>query len=213
MSVILYSYFRSSCSWRIRIALNLKNIAYEYRAVNLLKDEQYSEEHLQRNAIGSVPVLFIDNVHLAQSVAIMEYLEETRPVGHKLLPTDPKKRHKVRQLTEMIASDIQPIQNLRVLKKHGLEHRKEWGSWIVNLGFKALEKEMQHCAGKYCVGDEVTMADVCLVPQYYNAKRFDVDLTQYPLISRVVMALEDLPAFQQAHPQLQPDCPPEERIP
>lgn len=202
---ILYSYFRSSCSWRVRIALAHKGVDYEYRAINLLKQEQVSDEYKKLNPIGQVPVLIVDENTLTQSISILEYLEEAFP-QKPLLPKDLFKRAKVREVCEIIGSGIQPLQNLSVLQKIG-ETKMEWGHFYIQKGFVALEQVLANSAGKYCVGDEVTIADCCLVPQVYNANRFKVDMAAFPVISRVHDALMSLDAFKAAHPSQQPDCP------
>nr|KAF6500277.1 glutathione S-transferase zeta 1 [Molossus molossus] len=195
---ILYSYFRSSCSWRVRIALALKSIDYETVPVNLIKDggQQFSKEFLALNPM--------------KQLAIIEYLEETRPTP-RLLPPDPKKKVLVRMISDLIASGIQPVQNLSVLKQVGQENQLTWAQKAITSGFHALEQILQSTAGKYCVGDEVSMADLCLVPQVANAERFKVDLTPYPTISRINKSLLALEAFQVSHPCRQPDTPPELR--
>ncbi|KAK8397951.1 hypothetical protein O3P69_003691 [Scylla paramamosain] len=175
---ILYSYFRSSCSWRVRIVLAHKSIDYEYRPIHLLKKEQ---------------------------ISIMEYLEETYP-QNPLLPKEPLLRAKVREICEVIGSGIQPLQNLSVLQKIG-DEKMEWGHYYINKGFFALEQLLAGCAGKYSVGDQVTLADCCLVPQVYNANRFKVDMSQFPIISRIHEALNSVEAFKAAQPSNQPDCP------
>uniref|UniRef100_A0A8C3YU01 maleylacetoacetate isomerase n=1 Tax=Catagonus wagneri TaxID=51154 RepID=A0A8C3YU01_9CETA len=182
---ILYSYFRSSCSWRVRIALALKNIDYEMITINLIKDG-------------------------GQQLAIIEYLEETRPTP-RLLPQDPKKRAHVRMISDLIASGIQPLQNLSVLNQVGQENQLTWAQQVIASGFNALEQVLQSTAGKCCVGDEVSMADLCLVPQVANADRYKVDLSPYPTISRINKSLLALEAFQVSHPSRQPDTPPELR--
>ncbi|XP_023958192.2 maleylacetoacetate isomerase isoform X2 [Chrysemys picta bellii] len=181
---VLYSYFRSSCSWRVRIALALKGIAYDQEPVNLLKDG-------------------------GQQLAIIQYLEETRP-NPRLLPQDLKKRAQARMISDHIVSGIQPLQNLTFLKQVGGE-KLEWAQRYITCGFKALERILQHTAGRYCIGDEVSMADLCLVPQVYNAERFKVDLAPYPTITRINKALLELEAFQVSHPCRQPDTPAELR--
>uniref|UniRef100_A0A6I8NQG6 maleylacetoacetate isomerase n=1 Tax=Ornithorhynchus anatinus TaxID=9258 RepID=A0A6I8NQG6_ORNAN len=182
---ILYSYFRSSCSWRVRIALALKGITYETIPVNLIKDG-------------------------GQQLAIIEYLEETRP-SPSILPRDPKKRASVRMISNVIAAGIQPLQNLSVLKQVEQEKQLAWAQQCICQGFKALEQILQGTAGKYCMGDEVSMADLCLVPQVANAERFKVNLAPYPTIKRINEALLNLEAFQVTHPCRQPDTPPELR--
>ncbi|XP_064106117.1 maleylacetoacetate isomerase-like isoform X1 [Macrobrachium nipponense] len=203
---VLYSYFRSSCSWRVRIVLAHKGVEYETRAVNLLKKEQVSDEFKKSNPMGQVPALFINNQTLTQSISIMEYLEEVYP-QQPLLPKDPILRAKVREICEIIGSGIQPLQNLSVLQKIGDEKKMEWAQFHINKGFVALEQVLARSSGKYCVGDQVSLADCCLVPQVYNANRFKVDMSAFPTISRIHDALTSLEAFQAAHPSKQPDCP------
>uniref|UniRef100_A0A7N4PMS4 maleylacetoacetate isomerase n=1 Tax=Sarcophilus harrisii TaxID=9305 RepID=A0A7N4PMS4_SARHA len=181
---VLYSYFRSSCSWRVRIALALKGIDYDILPISLIKDG-------------------------GQQLAIIEYLEETRPTPVRLLPQDPKKRAHVRMISDLIASGIQPLQNLSVLKKVGQETQLAWAQAVINSGFGALEHVLQSTAGKYCVGNEISMADLCLVPQVANAERFKVDLSSYPTINRINKTLLTMEAFQVSHPSRQPDTPPE----
>ncbi|XP_008118219.1 maleylacetoacetate isomerase isoform X2 [Anolis carolinensis] len=204
---LLYTYFRSSCTWRVRIALALKGIAYDPAPVNLVKDggQQLSPEFQAVNPMKQVPALKIDGVTLSQSLAIIEYLEETRP-NPRILPQDPKKRAQVRMISEHIASGIQPLQNLSVLQQMG-DKKVDWAQRSISSGFEALERILQETAGRYCVGDEVTMADLCLVPQVYNADRYQVDLTPYPTIRRINKALLELEAFQTSHPSRQPDTP------
>lgn len=193
----------------MRIALALKGIAYDQIPVNLVKDggQQLSPEFQAVNPMRQVPALKIDGVILSQSLAIIEYLEETRP-HTRLLPQDSKKRAQVRMISDHIASGIQPLQNLEVLQQIG-EKKLEWAQHCISRGFKALEQILQETAGRYCVGDEVTMADLCLVPQVYNANRFKVDLTPYPTISRINKTLLEIEAFQTSHPSQQPDTPPD----
>ncbi|XP_009673944.1 maleylacetoacetate isomerase isoform X3 [Struthio camelus] len=208
---ILYSYFRSSCSWRVRIALALKRIAYDQVPVNLLKDggQQFSAEFKALNPMQQVPALKIDGITLSQSLAIIHYLEDTRP-NPRLLPQDAKKRAQVRMISDHIVSGIQPLQNLSILQQIG-EKKMEWAQRYITSGFQALEQILQHTAGRYCVGDEVSMADLCLVPQVFNAERYKVDLAPYPTITRINKALLELEAFKVSHPSRQPDTPAELR--
>ncbi|PVD25654.1 hypothetical protein C0Q70_13313 [Pomacea canaliculata] len=213
---VLYSYWRSSCAWRVRIALALKGVDYEYMAVNLIKDggEQLKEDYKEKNPMSQVPAIFIDGITLSQSVShicflLIEYLEETRP-DPPLLPKDPKERAKVRMLAEVINSGIQPLQNLKVLKALG-EKKEEWARTVISDGFSALEKMLQGTAGRYCVGNEVTVADIFLVPQVYNANRFGVDISKYPTINKIKDALVALPAFVAADAARQPDTPEDQR--
>ncbi|XP_064624073.1 probable maleylacetoacetate isomerase 2 [Lineus longissimus] len=203
---LLYSYFRSSCSWRVRIALALKGIEYETKALHLVKGDQRSDDYKEVNPIGQVPSLVIDGHTLTQSLAILEYLEETRP-DVPILPKDPAKRAEARAIAELIGSGIQPIQNLSVLQYVGDEKKMEWAKHWIDRGFQALEKMLAKTAGKYCSGDDLTVADLCLVPQVYNANRFKVDMSKFPVILRVHAELEQLEAFKAAHPSRQPDCP------
>lgn len=207
---VLYSYFRSSCSWRVRIALAMKGIDYEYKAVNLLKNEQSDEDYKKQcNPQGSVPSFEINGHKMSQSLSILEYLDEVYP-DNPLLPKDcPMKRADVRRLSLLIAADIQPVQNLRVLKKvvELNSDKMEWGKWAIDCGFVALERSLESTHGKYCYGDQVTMVDLCLVPQVYNANRFKVDMSKFPIITKIHEELVKLPAFEAAHPTKQPDCP------
>ncbi|GAM24453.1 hypothetical protein SAMD00019534_076280, partial [Acytostelium subglobosum LB1] len=210
-TTVLYSYWRSSCSWRVRVALAFKKEKYEYKAIHLIKDggQQTTEEYNQLNSMRVVPTLVIDGHVLGQSLAMLEYLEETRPEP-ALLPTKPAERAIVRQMMQIIGSDIQPLQNLKVLNKlaqmTGDESKKaEWAkTWIAN-GFNGLEALLVKHSGKYCVGDQITFADLCIPAQVFNAHRFNVDMSAYPNIARVNNTLSELPEFQAAHPSQQPD--------
>ncbi|KAF0699410.1 Aste57867_10018 [Aphanomyces stellatus] len=209
----LHSYWRSSCSWRVRIALALKNIHYDYVPVNLLKGEQVGDEFAAVNPNKRVPTLEIDGHILNQSGAIIEYLDETHP-SPALLPKDAFARAQVRNLCGIIGCDIQPVQNLAVLKRAALklpesEHAGEkaaWGREWIERGFDVLEEELQKTAGTYCFGDIITMADLYLDPQVYNANRFKVDMAKYPTIARIQATLAAHPAFVAAHPSKQPDA-------
>ncbi|XP_041467786.1 maleylacetoacetate isomerase-like [Lytechinus variegatus] len=203
---VLHSYFRSSCSWRVRTALALKGIDYEYKAVNLLKSEQLSDAYRTINPLGQVPALEIDGVMMTQSLPIIEYLEETRPTC-SLFPSDPIKRFMTRQVAEMINAGIQPLQNLSMIKFIGADRKMELGNTFITKGFEALEKTLENTSGKYCIGDEVTVADLFLAPQVYNALRFNVNMATFPIISRINDALAELDAFKVSHPSKQPDCP------
>ncbi|XP_044520892.1 maleylacetoacetate isomerase isoform X1 [Gracilinanus agilis] len=210
---ILYSYFRSSCSWRVRIALALKGIDYDIVPINLIKDggQQFTKEFESLNPMKQVPTLKIDGITITQSLAIIEYLEETRPTAPRLLPLDPKERASVRMISDLIASGIQPLQNLSILKKVGQETQLAWAQAVISSGFRALESVLQNTAGKYCLGNEISMADLCLVPQVANAERYKVDLSPYPTVMRIYKTLLTMEAFQVSHPSRQPDTPPELR--
>lgn len=210
---VLYSYFRSSCSWRVRIALALKGIDYETKPVHLLQDggEQNTDSYRELNPQCEVPTLEIDGQTMTQSMSIIEYLDETRGPPYLLPQGDPVKKQKVRAISQAIACGIQPVQNLRVLQYVGGEKKAEWGHHWIERGFKGLEQLLQGTAGRYCIGDEITMADAVLVPQVYNANRFKVDMSAFPTISRINAALLEVEAFKVASPSEQPDCPPELR--
>lgn len=210
----LYTYFRSSAAYRVRIALNLKGLKADYRYVHLVKDggEQHRPEYLAVNPQGLVPTL-VDNGHvLTQSLAIIEYLEETHPEP-PLLPKDALGRARVRALALVVACDIHPLNNSRMLKY--LEHelgadqatRDTWyRHWVVE-GFKALEKLLDNPAtGKFCHGDQPTLADICLVPQVFNAKRFKIDLSPFPTIERINDHCLTLKPFADAAPEKQKDA-------
>ncbi|RIB10451.1 glutathione S-transferase [Gigaspora rosea] len=212
---ILHSYFRSSCSWRVRTCLNWKGIDYEYCPVNLLERAQKKEEYSETNP-KVVPALKTDGILLSQSVAILEYLEETQP-EKPLLPKDPYKRALVRSIVQAIASDIQPliqplhyIKSLQYLESIG-GNKNEYIIYCITHGFEGIEGQLAKTSGKYCVGDEITLADVCLLPQVYDTNRFGIDMTKFPLIQRITNDLSELDAFKKAHPQNQIDCPAEEK--
>lgn len=208
----LYSYFRSSCSFRVRIALNLKGLEYEYVPVNLLKREQFGAEFLKVNPINYVPVLADGDFVISDSFAILMYLEEKYPQHHPLLPSDLRKRAINYQAANIVSSSIQPLQNLYVLKfieeKVGPHEPLTWVQYHIGRGFSALEKVLADHAGKYATGDEVCLADVFLAPQIYAAvKRFNMDMSQYPILSKLHEAYGEIPAFQDAMPEKQPDAP------
>eukprot|EP00794_Sanderia_malayensis_P020374 gene20374-22383_t len=186
----------------------MKGIDYEYKAVHLVKGEQLADNYKEINPQSLIPTLLIDDHKLTQSMSIIEYLDETRS-NVPLLPKDPFKRSQARTLALIIGADIQPVQNLRVLKAVGDEKKMEWGKSVVENGFEALEQSLKETAGKYSIGDEVTLPDLFLVPQVYNANRFKVDMSRFPIISRIENELAKLEAFQKAHPSRQPDCPEE----
>ncbi|OQV22846.1 Maleylacetoacetate isomerase [Hypsibius exemplaris] len=204
----LHTYFRSSSAWRVRIALAWKQIEYEAVPVHLLNGEQKSEEYTRINPLQQVPALLIDGHVITQSLAIMEYLEEKFP-QHPILPQDTLQRARVREVSEIIGSGIQPLHNLSVLNKVSDETSKkvEFAAFWIAKAFDALEVLLESTSGKYCVGDEVTMADFCLVPQVAAAERFKVPLEKYVNIRRVNAALKALQPFQKADQFAQSDCP------
>jgi len=209
---VLYTYFRSSCSWRLRLVLAYKKIDYKSVPVNLLKKEQKSAEHLAVNPMGQVPALAIEGTTLTQSVSIFEYLEERFP-SPALLPKDPLQRAKVREVAELICSGIQPLQALSLPLTVAEEQRKTWAHDSIVRGFTALESLLSGDAPSYCVGGALSWADICLVPQAFNAsQRFGVDLAQFPRIFSITRHLEKLPLVAESHPFRQADCPVELRL-
>ena len=195
----------------MRIALNLKGLEAERRFIHLRKGEQRAPGYLEKNPQGLVPTLVVGNRALAQSMAIIEYLEEKHPLP-PLLPQGPEDRAWVRAIAQAIACDIHPIDNLRVLKyleRLGIDApaRDAWYTHWITEGFKAIEPQLaERASGPYCFGDAPTMADVFLVPQVANARRLDVPLEPYPRIRAVNDACLALPAFERAQPARQPDA-------
>ena len=209
----LYNYFRSSAAYRVRIALALKGLSYDYVSVHLAKGEQYSPEFTAINPQSLVPVLGEEGHLLYQSLAIMQYLDETHP-DPPLLPANPFERNRVRSLALIIACEIHPLNNPRVLNyltgKFAIseEQKLEWYHHWVKTGFTALEKRLtdEQGTGRFCHGDTPGFADCVLVPQVANAKRFKVDLGAFPTILRIDGECLKLEAFQQAAPERQPDA-------
>ncbi|KAK6759528.1 hypothetical protein RB195_021236 [Necator americanus] len=207
---ILYSYWRSSCSWRVRIALNLKKVDYEYKTVNLLsKEDLNSPEFLAANPAKKVPALVVNGVPLTESMAIMEYLDEVYPDGCPLLPKDPIQRAHSRAIALQIAAGIQPVQNIRILKYVNEQTPgagAKWANHWLTDGFKDLEAMLSRTAGIYAVGDKITIADLCIPSIIYNAKRWGVDVSAFPTLCKIDAALAEIPEFQAAHPDKQPDA-------
>jgi maleylpyruvate isomerase len=211
----LYSYFRSSAAYRVRIALNLKGLSYDYAPVHLLRDggQQLKPEYRELNPDGIVPTFIDGDNVLTQSLAIIEYLEETHPEP-ALLPGSPLDRAFVRSVALQIACEIHPVDNLRVLKylKHklqiGEEAKDTWYRHWLESGFESLEKRLANDprVGKLCFGDTPTVADLCLVPQVFNARRFNIDMSRYPTIERIVDHAAQIDAFVRAAPGQQPDA-------
>ncbi|XP_004499348.1 glutathione S-transferase zeta class isoform X2 [Cicer arietinum] len=208
--LILYSYWRSSCSFRLRIALNVKGLEYEYKAVNLLKGEQSHPEFLQLNPIGFVPVLVDGPAVIFDSFAIIMYLEDKYP-QHPLLPTDIHKRAINFQAASIVSSSIQPLHNLNLLKyieeKVGPDEKLPWVQSVIRKGFTALEKLLKEHSGRYATGDEIFMADIFLAPQLHSAyKRFNIPMNEFPILSKLHETYYEIPAFREAWPENQPDA-------
>ena len=214
--MILYDYFRSSAAYRVRIALNLKGLPFETVAVHLVRDggEQHKAPFSDLNPQELVPVLLHGNRILRQSLAIMEYLDETWPTP-PLMPATARDRQRVRAISQLIASDMHPLNNLRVLQffentwNVPQAEREAWVRHWVKAGFDALEDTLcdNPSTGAFCDGDVPTMADCCLVPQVYNAERFGVDMAPYRTIRRITKECLALDAFDAARPENQPDAP------
>lgn len=208
----LYSYFRSSAAFRVRIALHLKQLDVEILPIHLLKNEQQAATYTQVNPSGLVPTLLDQGQALTQSLSILEYLEEQYP-QFSLLPQHALQRAQVRAFAQQIASDIHPLNNLRVLRylKRQLQvdddAKNHWYRHWITQGFDSLEQQLQqhHSTGRFCFGEQATFADCCLIPQVYNAKRFEIDLSVYPLIQSIDQHCMQIKAFQQAAPEQQPD--------
>ncbi len=207
----LYNYFRSSASFRVRIALGLKNLPYEYVSVHLARGEHKLAPYAEVAADNLVPVLEIGDLRLSQSMAIIEYLDETHPEP-ALLPQDPVERARVRALAQSIACEIHPLNNLRVLKylvrelKVDDETKTRWYRHWVRDGLEAFERQLvQGKGGRYCLGDTPTLADCCLVPQIFNGQRFDCDFSGLPRTMAAFEACMALDAFAKAQPSACPD--------
>lgn len=211
--MILYGYWRSSATWRVRIALQLKGVPYTYVPVHLVKDggQQHSEAHRSRNPMRQVPVLEWSEgestIRLTQSVAILEYLEETAE-GPALLPSDPLHRARVRQIAEIVNAGIQPLQNLATLQAISAMggDKGAWGREVIEKGLAAIESLLEGSEDQFYVGDQPSFAECCVIPQLYNARRFGVDMGQFPQLTRVEALCATLPAFIAAHPDSQSDA-------
>lgn len=207
---VLYGYYRSSAAYRVRLALSLKGLSVVHIPVHLRQNEQSGEAFTARNPQGLVPWFQDDTLSIGQSLAIIEYLEEAYPEP-ALLPKDKVLRAYTRELSYIIACDIHPLGNLRVLKKLSADYMETsegqagWNRHWMSLGFKAIEARLSQTAGTFAIGDTPSLADICIVPQLYNARRFGLDLTPYPRLAAVDAAARALPAFRSAAPENQPD--------
>jgi len=213
----LYNYFRSSAAYRVRIALNLKGISWQHVGVHLLKAQHRAPEYLKLNPAGLVPTLVADDgAVLTQSLAIMEYLDDANLGDKPLLPPDPVDRAHVRGLALALACDVHPLNNVRVLNYITGElgasdaQKSAWLAHWMTLGLEAFEKTLAQSgsSGRFCFGDQPTMADCVLVPQMFSARRFNVDVSPYPRLVAIDEHCSTLPAFISAHPKNQPDFSP-----
>ncbi len=215
-TLTLYDYWRSSACYRVRIALNLKGLHYASKPIHLLKDggEQHSAAYREVNPQEAVPALVDGERTVRQSLAIIEYLDEAYDGEMKLLPTTARDRARARGLAMLVACDIHPLNNLRVMQylerelKTPQEQRERWTRHWMEQGFRAFEAMIADhpSTGAYCEGDAPTLADICLIPQVYNAQRFGVDMTPFPTILRINEQCLSLPAFDAARPERQPDA-------
>lgn len=213
--LLLYGYFRSSAAFRVRIALNLKRLNAEHKFVHLLKDggQQFEDEYERLNPQHLVPTLVHNGYQLQQSLAIIEYLDEVFP-DFPLLPGDPLARARVRAIACAVACDIHPINNLRMRKYldkqlgRSEEEIRDWQAHWITLGFQAIETMLasSEYTGRFCHGDQPTLADICLIPQMANAHALNMDLSMYPTLLRIERAAYELPAFTNALPKNQPDA-------
>jgi maleylacetoacetate isomerase len=214
MSATLHHFWRSSASWRVRWALAIKGLSFESVLVDIASGEQHKPERLAKSPIGHVPVLELDGHLLTESVAILEYLEETRPTP-PLYPRDPWARARVRQLVELVNSGIQPLQNLSVLSRHSSEpaQQKAWARHFNERGLAAYEALLTRIAadglgGRFSVGDSLTAADLFLVPQVYSARRFGADVNRFPRVLEIEAAAMATEHADGARPEKQPGAPP-----
>jgi maleylpyruvate isomerase len=206
---VLHGYFRSGASYRVRIALNLKGIKYDDIFHHLQQGEQNSSDYRRLNPQGLLPTLEMDGAVLTQSLAICEYLEEVWPEP-RLLPHDPVRRAKVRAFAQVIACDVHPVQNLKIVKRlrtFGLSdvQAKAWATQTIDEGFEACARLIEDEVGPYCFGEQLSIADVFLVPQFVNARRFGVEL-RWPRLLEIERACLELDAFARAAPENQPDA-------
>ncbi len=211
----LYGYWRSTAAYRVRLALNIKQVSYSQQSVHLVKDggEQYQPEYQSLNPQGLVPTLVDDGIVIGQSLAILEYIEE-KYSQYPLLPSNVAERAMARQLSQIIACDLHPLNNLRVLqylsnqlKVNDAEKSQWYHHWLAQ-GFSAFERLVAKwdSNGPYCLGGELSMADVCLIPQIYNADRFDFSMDAYPRLQEINQNCLKLARFQDAIPENQPDA-------
>ena len=207
---LLYGYYRSTAAYRVRIALGLKGLSAKTKFVHLRKGEQNQDAYRDINPAGLVPYWIEGDFRLAQSLAIIEYLDETHPAP-PLLPASPKARAIAREIALVVTSDIHPIGNLRILNRlaeMGVDEaaRAAWSQYWIKAGFDAIEARLAHLPGPFALGERPTVADICIVPQVINGRRFGVDLSPYKRILEIDATASDLEAFAMAEPGRQPDA-------
>lgn len=207
MEYILFSYWRSSASYRVRIILAYKNLPYTVNTINLLQGNQKSEEHISRNPMCQIPCFVSPDISLTQSLAIIQFLEDKHPEP-SVFPKDPVMKAKAMEIFEIINSGIQPLQNIAILQR--VEefggNKSEWAIEFITKGLHAVEKVMKNYSREFAVGDQLSLADAALLPQVYNAKRFNIDLEQFPTLKRVSEHLLSMSQISGAHPEAQPDA-------
>lgn len=206
MSFTLYHYWRSSSSWRVRLALDIKSIKYECKSINLLEGEGKNEAYSKLNQASYVPTLVHDKHVITESIAIMEWLEESHPEP-SIIYGDNYKRAKIRSLSEVINSGIQPLQNLSTMKRHSdnKEEQSKWQNHWIKRGMEVYEKMISQDRDKlwtYSVGEKISMADICLIPQCYSSMRFGVDIKNYPSIFSIWEKIHELKEFKSSHPDV-----------
>ena len=205
---VLYNYFRSSSAYRVRIVLYYKQIDFESHNIHLLKNEQLDPKYIQKNPLGQVPLFEHNDMSLTQSMVIIEYIDTAFP-GPKVFPDSVKDCMLVKQICEIINSGIQPLQNLSISQKLSKDfyasqlNIKAWNAHWIFRGLNSIETLMRTCAGQYTFGDQITAADAFLVPQVYSANRYDVDMSSFQCINRVVHNCHQLEFFEKAHPDQQ----------
>nr|AYN44509.1 glutathione S-transferase Z1 [Brachionus rotundiformis] len=203
---ILWNFYRGA-SWRVRLALAFKKIDYEYRSVNIDKGEQFTKEYEAINPNNEIPTLQIDGYNLTQTMPIIEYLDETRSFEPKLLPSDSYKRCKARSIAEIINSGMQPYQKIvkRLGKELGEQEKTKRLELSTKKALKAIESIVAETSGKYCIGDGITIADIFLVPAVHTARLQEINLNEYPCLSKIIDNLDKLPEVNQTHPKNQVD--------
>lgn len=208
MKYSLYGYWQSSSTWRVRIALNVKGVPFQYRPVDIIEKQQFTEGFTQKNLMHQVPVLETPTFKLTQSLAIFRYLEAKYQTP-SMVPKDLELEGKMWEICEIINSGIQPLQNIRLLvqlKKLKVNH-KEWAQSVIREGFAALQEVLEQTQGEFCIGNQITFADACLAPQVANARRYGLDLEPFQIITGLEKRILNVEVIQKTLPELQSDAP------